>query len=359
MATIVKKGNKYKPWTVRYVDNGRQHERSFRTRREADDFKAKFEHDSRERVFVDPRVANEKFRNAAQSWLDRHTGKPRTKQIYADTLRLHILPAIGEKRLSDVASDREGLQTFLLVTLPAQEQGVSQVRKCYMIINAVVNDAIKTGKLSKSRIRGLPLPASPRTKASDFVFPGRGQIEALAAKLGDHGLAVYLMRGCGLRVNEALGVRWGDFRDGGKVLRLARQREESGLADRPLKARAEGDHRDVPVPAYVWDRVRAARPAESLEDGPVFPYGYATGSRRGFGEHFTAARAAAGIPATFTSHSLRHVFASVALSQGVPITDVSHWLGHRNIQTTYGIYGHLVPSSWDRARDALDREWAA
>jgi integrase len=37
---------------------------------------------------------------------------------------------------------------------------------------------------------------------------------------------------------------------------------------------------------------------------------------------FTAARKVAGLPASFTPHSLRHVFASVALANGVPLTDV-------------------------------------
>jgi integrase len=54
---------------------------------------------------------------------------------------------------------------------------------------------------------------------------------------------------------------------------------------------------------------------------------------------------------------LRHIFASVALSGGVPITDVSKWLGHKDINVTFGIYGHLVPASWERARGVLDDEW--
>lgn len=367
MATIIKGKNKNKPWTVRYVvaEHGptchpncakvsHQKELSFRTRREADDFKATFEFKSREQTFVDPRVANERFRNVATAWLDRHTGTERTKATYGAMLRNHVLPALGDKSLAAVANDREGLQTFLLVTMPNNGQGASQVRQAYMVVNAIVNDAIKSGKLAQSRIRGLPLPASPRTKADDFVFPAKGQIEKLAYGLGDYALAIFLMRGCGLRISEALGVRLGDFRDNGTVLRLSRQRSPDGKSDIPLKHRKEGEFRDVPVPRYVWAPV----PLQASLRSPIFPYGYASSSR-GFSEHFTKARDAAGIDKRFTPHSLRHVFASVALAEGVPISDVSRWLGHRNIQTTYAIYSHFVPSSWDRAREALDREWSA
>ncbi len=33
---------------------------------------------------------------------------------------------------------------------------------------------------------------------------------------------------------------------------------------------------------------------------------------------------------------------------------VTVWLGRKNIETTYRIYGHLVPKSWEWARLALD-----
>ena len=61
------------------------------------------------------------------------------------------------------------------------------------------------------------------------------------------------------------------------------------------------------------------------------------------------AAAKAGLPPQFVPHSLRHHFASAALARGIPIIDVSRWLGHRSIDTTHRIYGHIVPSSLDRA----------
>jgi len=63
---------------------------------------------------------------------------------------------------------------------------------------------------------------------------------------------------------------------------------------------------------------------------------------------------AAGLPADTTFHDLRHGFASTALAEGVPISEVSRWLGHKSITTTVDLYGHLVPEATGRARDALD-----
>ncbi|MGW2987412.1 tyrosine-type recombinase/integrase [Streptomyces goshikiensis] len=55
--------------------------------------------------------------------------------------------------------------------------------------------------------------------------------------------------------------------------------------------------------------------------------------------------------AKYTPRSLRRFFASTALANGVPIHEVSRWLGHRSVKTTVGIYGHLLPSAWDRCRE--------
>jgi integrase len=66
----------------------------------------------------------------------------------------------------------------------------------------------------------------------------------------------------------------------------------------------------------------------------------------------------AGIPDGFTPHSLRHAFASAMLARGVPITELAHFLGHRDINVTHQVYEHLLPSAAKRAVAALDAEFA-
>ncbi|MFE9295162.1 tyrosine-type recombinase/integrase [Streptomyces niveus] len=79
-----------------------------------------------------------------------------------------------------------------------------------------------------------------------------------------------------------------------------------------------------------------------------------------YGYHWRKACAAAGVVTPdmkpkYTPHSLRHFFASTALANGVPIHEVSRWLGHRNIKTTVDTYGHLVPEAWDRCPDVMQQ----
>ena len=48
-------------------------------------------------------------------------------------------------------------------------------------------------------------------------------------------------------------------------------------------------------------------------------------------------------------HGLRHSFASVANSQGVPMFDISRTLGHSSMAVTSSIYTHLFDDTETRA----------
>jgi len=53
-------------------------------------------------------------------------------------------------------------------------------------------------------------------------------------------------------------------------------------------------------------------------------------------------------------HDLRHLFASVLLSRGVPLPDVSRQLGHASPATTAALYSWALVDSHDRVLAALD-----
>ena len=101
----------------------------------------------------------------------------------------------------------------------------------------------------------------------------------------------------------------------------------------------------MPVPSYVADAV------SGRETGYLFDVPRAT-----FNQQFRKAATAAGLTG-FRAHDLRHVFASVALGNGMPITDVSRFLGHRSIEITYRIYSHYIPDSFGRATEILNQEY--
>ena len=163
MATIIKGKNPRKPYTVRYQDQGRQRERSFRTRREASDYLVKFEHDSRASVFVDPRNGSVPFTEYAEDWitgLDRAAG---TVASYRGCLRNHIAPVVGSRTLGQVASDRELVAGLLadLRTASATKAGTAR-----SLINGAVTEAVRSGRIGSHRLDGLSVRREATTAAT-------------------------------------------------------------------------------------------------------------------------------------------------------------------------------------------------
>lgn len=67
---------------------------------------------------------------------------------------------------------------------------------------------------------------------------------------------------------------------------------------------------------------------------------------------FRLARAASGLPAEATVHTLRHCYATHLLEEGVSLRLISQYLGHASLETTL-IYTHLTPLNEARTRAAL------
>ncbi|MFF9145006.1 tyrosine-type recombinase/integrase [Streptomyces sp. NPDC014861] len=53
-------------------------------------------------------------------------------------------------------------------------------------------------------------------------------------------------------------------------------------------------------------------------------------------------------------YGFRHYFALNARGNGIPITDVAEWMGHKSIEETYRTYRHLMPGSITKAARILD-----
>jgi integrase len=55
-----------------------------------------------------------------------------------------------------------------------------------------------------------------------------------------------------------------------------------------------------------------------------------------------------------TMHECRHMFASLLIDSGTNPKAIQNFMGHSKIQTTFGVYGHLLPGSRDEVRKRMD-----
>lgn len=357
MAVIIRSKNANKPYTVRYWISGRQREKSFITAREARDFKTQVEYETRTQTFTDPKLGSIRFADYALTWVNGLANPELTKKTYSSVLKAWLLPWAADRTLRQVANDRESAADLLNRRM-ANEDGelLSYGRRdvSRMVLTGILNEAVRAGRIEGHRLTGIKLVRASEANRAAFVFPAYDQVAELSEQLSRFGPVIWLMRGCGLRIREALAVHREDFSEDGSTLRLDGQSPlRGGMPKQALKHRKPGEYRDIPVPGYLWNRVKEKpRGPVCLSDSRGLYFSYNT-----FLYAFDQAKARINIPEGFVSHSLRHAFASALLANGVPITDVARYLGHRNISTTYEIYSHLVPSASARARLVLDQEF--
>lgn len=339
-------------WVLRYRDAaGKQREESyFYDQKEiATDRKIKIEHDLRAgQAVFSRRSGNETVGGFVSKWIEQHAASPKTKENYRSTFTRHINPAFGAVKLHQLR--REHVRVFLLETMP-KTVGHHSIVMARAVLVASLNEAVRQHKLIENPASGIRLPNGDSQRA-DFILATHDQLMAIEKELPDRWrIALWLMRGCGLRIGEALAVRSDSVR--GDMLRVEEQVLGTGKRG-PLKHRKPGEYRDVPLPTYLAEKIDA-----HVEDFGIESGGYLLPEVRQwkFRRAWNRGAQLAGLPDTFTPHDLRHTYASIALANGVPITDVSRWLGHRDINLTHSVYGHLVPAAAARAVAVIDGEY--
>jgi integrase len=176
-----------------------------------------------------------------------------------------------------------------------------------------------------------------------------------------------------MRQGEILGFSPDDIDDGRGVIRVVRQLKL--IRGQMVFALPKGGKtRDVPLPDAVRTRIRehvsqvepvtVTLPWDTLDGEPhavqllvVTEDGQPVHSRTFNYQSWKPALKKAGVEPTRHNgmHVLRHTYASVLLDAGESVKALSLYLGHADPGFTLRVYTHLMPTSEDRTRRAIDR----
>ncbi|MCN9240731.1 site-specific integrase [Streptomyces sp. RY43-2] len=353
LAKIVDKGPAAsgKRWTVRYREpggrTGRQREKSFSRKKDAVDFATKVEGDKRENIYVDPDAGKVSLRLYADDWLAKKTASAGTLESYERIFRLHVVPHLGSKTLSQVtAADIEGLYA----RWRREGAALNTIESRHIALSALFSHAVRHRRIPGNPVAQAEKLENPVIPVDDRNLPSFEEITAIAKAIGPRlSPAIWLMTCCGLRIGESLGVFPEDIHDG--ILRIRRQviryKDASGRYTpkyAPLKHRKEGEWRDIPVPASLEPFVDRL-PIRNANGGLPYP--------DLLRKSWDRAIRRLGLP-EYNPHDLRHKWTTVTLTSGVSIHEVSRWLGHRSIKVTVDRYGHLTQDGQERCRQVVE-----
>lgn len=351
----------------------------------------------------EPLRPQDKFERAAALWIAKletlvregHRSET-TLDNYRKVLHAVVLPSLGQVRLRECTVGRLDAYFAGLASrrTPAGEPwSASYRRSVRTVVKSALHQAVKHGALATNPIRDIdpiegrqrkhPRALTPEQRRDLFAWMAgdsqdlderRAQVAARRRQLPDF---ITLMIGTGIRIGEALALRWCDLDlDGipvegpdrqlylqpvlsvtGNVVRVKSQGliRNHGKTERALRV--------VPLPRFVSEMLIERRPADAPAEEAVF----GTMGKRGRGptwrdpgrvsEEIRELRRACGITFPMTSHTFRKTAATIWHDSGsLSDRQSADLVGHAQITTllnTYIARGELHPE----AAAVMDAAW--
>ncbi|MBK1785227.1 site-specific integrase [Prauserella cavernicola] len=364
------KGLRYK---VRYLDPvGNERSKSFpdKKKRLAEDFMHKVEDEKNRGSYLDPKAGKVVLREYAQRWVASQSFEESTRELTAYRMRLHIYPHLGDKFLDGItASDVREWDRKL------QDKGLAASYRevLFAHLQSVLNAAVDDEKIRKNPCNAASV-RKPKAEARKIIPWTAERVHAVHEAMAErYKVTVLLGAGLGLRQGEVFGLAVDDVDfDGGEV---HVQRQVKLVGNKPCFAPPKRNKtRDVPLPDSVGKALvdhMAQFPPLSVTLPWKHPGGELVTARllvysrertqawRPVFNQWTWAPALkkAGVervPRVDGFHALRHFYASTLLDAGETVAALASYLGHADPGFTLRTYTHLMPSSKERTRRAVD-----
>ncbi len=303
------------------------------------------------------------FKEYAESWLDTRVSvkcKRQTKEGYEDALNLHIIPVFGDKSITEIK--KGAIKNFLFDKLN-QGYSISTVKQMKNVIAGVFNKAVDDEII----------PANPAHILRDVFNGKKGKesidpldrdelnllLNAVQENYSEHHALFLLLARAGLRIGEALALQWGDIDFNGRFIDVKRT-----LVKGRIETPKSGKQRRVDMSRQLTEVLRAHL-IESKKKGfvlglggiPEYVFTNEAGNpidvdnwrRRVFNKALEKASLR-----KIRIHDLRHSYATLRISKGDNIQDVSNQLGHHSVKLTLDVYSHWMPGKKKAEVDALD-----
>ncbi|MEI6777657.1 MAG: tyrosine-type recombinase/integrase [Chloroflexales bacterium] len=277
--------------------------------------------------------------------------RARTYRSYADTIRLHLKPRVGQHQLTKLTA----AHVQSMINQLAAASGARTTQYARAVLQRALNRAVKWDLVARNVVLATDPPTSrPRTITPLTEEEARRLLVAVA---GHRLEALYrLALSLGLRRGEVLGLRWADLDFTKKLLRItgALQRVQGKLERSEPKTRAGARTLLLPdvLVALLAEHQRRQAEERSIwgvewqEHDLVFPTERGTPMEpSNLNRHFKAALKRAELPSTTRFHDLRHSCATFLIAQGVHPRVVMEILGHSQISLTMNTYGHVLPET--------------
>ncbi|HEP3077658.1 TPA: site-specific integrase [Streptococcus pyogenes] len=295
----------------------------------------------------------------------KNTIKPNSRQSMEGIVRLHILPAFGDCKLSKLTTPV--IQQQVNKWANNANKGIKGAYANYSFLNNINRRILQYGVtmqvIEHNPARDVIIPRKQNNKEHKVKFFSNQELKQFLNYLDDLDLSSYenffdyvlyktlLATGC--RIGEVLALEWSDIdlkKGTIKVSKTLNRYQETNTPKSKAGLRdTEIDRATVLLlkqyknrqQVLSWDLGRS----ETIVFTPfTTKYAYACLLRKRLQKHFKAA----GVP-DISFHGFRHTHATIMLYAGIEAKDLQYRLGHSNISMTLNTYVHATKEGAKKA----------
>ncbi|MBX3114554.1 MAG: site-specific integrase [Fimbriimonadaceae bacterium] len=278
-----------------------------------------------------------------------------TYRSYEQIIRNHLIPGLGTYTLEKLTP--QVIQSFLNAKA---ETGIS-VEHLRRVLRAALNQAMKWELIVRNPATLVTTP-NKQTFEFEYLTPEQARKLITAVSNTKHEALFTVAIAVGLRISEALGLRWSDIDLEAGTLRVKYQLSRIGGGIKLVEPKTARARRTIPLPAFAIDSLRRHRVkqlemrifnSDLWQEGDfVFTSSVGTPAEiRNVRRTLAKILKENDLP-KLRFHDLRHTCATLLLAQGTDARTIMEILGHSQIGLTLNTYAHVMPTL---QRDAADR----
>jgi integrase len=348
-------GRPVKVYVVRWKEpDGRQREKTFRLKREANAFAAAVESEKAQGSYRDPNGGRITIAVFLRDHLNRMQVSAGTMEKYLVIAEKHVIPVLGNYQLD--ALRRSHIQAWAK-GLADSGLSASTANHAFKVLAGWLNVAVGDRLIAENPCARVVLPRPVKKQ----VVPLRpDQVGAIIRETPERYRAmVLLVAASGMRQAEVFGITRSRIDFLRRQVRVDRQ-VVSGTGRPPALVdvtKTAASVRVIPLPQEALDALAAHLAAFPVDDDDAPIFTSDTGKllrRSNVNQMWKATLRRAGVADSREHgfHAFRHYYASSLIAAGLNAKVVQVRLGHASITETFDTYGHLFPEAEEQTRAA-------
>lgn len=295
----------------------------------------------------------------------------KTVRLYSDFARLHIVPALGRRKLRDLSV--EDIDKWL--TDKASVLSTRSLKLVHSVLNRAIRNAMKRDKVRRNVVDLCDVPEGQAGRPSRALTVAQAEAVVIAAEQADVRIGAYILLSLltGARTEEVRALTWSHVVAFDESRQVWRPVVEAGWQHQEFamyvwrSVRKKGDtktvksRRTLKLPARAVKALQLliesqGKPVDVGSDRLVFCTKHGTAlSAANVRRDFRKVVARAGLVAgEWTPRELRHSFVSLLSDSGVPIEDISRLVGHANTVVTETVYRFQLRPVLLEGAEAMD-----